>query len=36
MLKDKKDLADLTVNQGEKWLTELSTSGLKELIRIER
>jgi uncharacterized Zn finger protein len=36
MLKEKKDLADLTVNQGEKWLTELSNSDLKELIRLER
>jgi len=34
MLKDKKELADLTVSSGEKWLGELNNKELKELVRL--
>jgi len=34
MLEAKQELADLTVAQGEQWLTKLSTGELKELIRL--
>jgi len=34
MIEAKKELADLTVAQGEQWLTKLSTGELKELIRL--
>jgi uncharacterized Zn finger protein len=33
MISDKKELADLTVNKGEKWLGELNNKELKELVR---
>jgi len=32
MIRNKKELADLTVNTGEKWLGELSNKELKELV----
>ena len=34
MLEAKKELANLTVAQGEQWLTKLSTGELKELISL--
>jgi len=34
MLADKKDLANLTVTAGEKWIGELSNSELKNLFAI--
>ncbi len=34
MLRDKKELADLTVSSGEKWLGELNNQELKELVRL--
>ncbi len=36
MLLEKRDLADLTVSQGEKWIGELSNRELKELLALER
>ncbi len=36
MLPEKRDLADLTVSQGEKWIGELSNRELKELLALER
>ena len=36
MLESKQELADLTVAQGEKWITQLSTSDLKDLLKLER
>ncbi|NOY08996.1 MAG: DEAD/DEAH box helicase family protein [Spirochaetes bacterium] len=35
MLESKKKLADLSVNTGEKWITELSDSELKQLISLD-
>ena len=32
----KRDLADLTVNRGESWLSELSNSELFNLIQLKR
>jgi SNF2 family DNA or RNA helicase len=34
MLKEKKDLADLTISTGEKWVGELSNRDLKALFSI--
>ncbi len=34
MIKDKKDLADLTVSSGEKWLGDLSNKELKKLVKL--
>ncbi|NOU16670.1 MAG: DEAD/DEAH box helicase [Bacteroidales bacterium] len=34
MIRDKKDLANLTVSSGEKWLGELSNKELKDLVRL--
>lgn len=34
MLKSKKELADLTVTTGEKWITELSTDDLKRIFSL--
>ncbi len=34
MLKSKKELADLTINVGEKWITEMTDAELKELIKL--
>ncbi len=34
MLRDKKELADLTVSSGEKWLGELSNKELKDLVKL--
>ncbi len=34
MLQDKKDLANLTVSAGEKWIGNLSNNELSELINI--
>lgn len=34
MIKDKKELADLTVSSGEKWLGELNNNELKELVKL--
>lgn len=36
LLQNKKDLADLTVSTGEKWIGELSNSDLKRLVKLER
>jgi len=36
MLLEKRDLADLTVSHGEKWIGELSNRELKELLSLER
>jgi len=36
MLKSKKDLADLAVSAGEKWLGELSNTELKELVMLSK
>jgi len=33
-LEAKKELADLTVSEGEQWLTKMSTGDLKELIEL--
>ncbi|MEM0995208.1 MAG: DEAD/DEAH box helicase, partial [Bacteroidota bacterium] len=35
LLQKKKELANLTVSTGEKWIGELSNSELKELVRLE-
>ncbi|MBN2279165.1 MAG: helicase SNF2 [Candidatus Marinimicrobia bacterium] len=34
MLQKKKELADLTINVGEKWITEMSNDELKQLVSI--
>lgn len=34
MLEAKEELADLTVTQGERWLTQLSTTEIRELISL--
>ena len=34
MIKDKRELADLTVSSGEKWLGELSNKELKDLVKL--
>ena len=34
MIEDKKALADLVVSDGEGWLTELSTSDLREVFAL--
>lgn len=34
MIKSKKELADLTITAGEKWITELSTRELKEIFSL--
>ncbi|MBN1633672.1 MAG: DEAD/DEAH box helicase family protein [Ignavibacteria bacterium] len=34
MLRDKKELADLTVTSGEKWLGELNNKELRELVKL--
>jgi hypothetical protein len=34
MIESKKDLAQIVVGSGESWLTELSTSDLRELVRL--
>ncbi len=34
MIQSKKELADLTVSSGEKWITELSNKELKELMSL--
>lgn len=36
IIKSKKELSDLTVSVGEKWITEFSNAELKELIRLEK
>ncbi|MBN2534746.1 MAG: DEAD/DEAH box helicase [Spirochaetales bacterium] len=36
MIEHKKELADLTISTGEKWITELSNRELKELLKLER
>lgn len=36
MIKDKKELADLTVSSGEKWLGELNNKELKELVKLSK
>lgn len=36
MLEEKQELADLTVAQGEKWINNMSTKDLKELLKLER
>ena len=36
MIKDKKELADLTVSTGEKWIGELSNKELKELVKLTK
>ncbi|MCK4763360.1 MAG: SWIM zinc finger family protein [Candidatus Aminicenantes bacterium] len=35
IIKSKKELSDLTVGSGEKWITEFSNAELRELIRLE-
>jgi SNF2 family DNA or RNA helicase len=32
MMQDKRELADLTVGSGEKWITKLSDGELRELV----
>ena len=34
MIKDKRELADLTVSSGEKWLGELSNKELRDLVKL--
>ena len=34
MMQDKKELADLTVGSGEKWITQLSDGELRELVAL--
>ncbi|MDX9802104.1 MAG: DEAD/DEAH box helicase [Spirochaetia bacterium] len=34
MISRKKELADLTVNQGEKWISEMNNKELRELLRL--
>ncbi|HEX2868163.1 MAG TPA: SNF2-related protein [Ignavibacteriales bacterium] len=36
MIKQKKELADLTITAGENWITELSDKGLRELFSIKK
>ena len=36
MLESKQELANLTVAQGEKWITQLSTKELKDLLTLDR
>ncbi len=36
MLEKKQELADLTVAQGEKWINNMNTKDLKELLKLER
>lgn len=36
MIKDKRELADLTVSSGEKWLGELSNNELKDLVKLSK
>lgn len=36
MVKDKKELADLTVSSGEKWIGELSNKELKDLVKLSK
>jgi SNF2 family DNA or RNA helicase len=35
MLQDKKKLADLTVATGEKWIGDLSSNEIQELVHID-
>lgn len=35
-MKQKRELAELTVSQGEKWITELSNSELKKIFEGEK
>jgi SNF2 family DNA or RNA helicase len=35
MIEDKKALAQLVVGSGENWLTELSTSDLRQLVTLD-
>ena len=35
MIDDKRALADAVVGSGEAWLSELSTSELRELVRLD-
>ena len=34
MIQDKKELADLTVSSGEKWITELSDNELRKMFEL--
>ncbi|MCF6335844.1 MAG: DEAD/DEAH box helicase [Spirochaetales bacterium] len=36
MIISKKELSDMTVNQGEKWITEMSNKELKELLTLSK
>lgn len=36
MIRDKRELADLTVSSGEKWLGELSNKELKDLVKLSK
>ncbi len=36
MLEEKKALADSVVGSGENWMTEMSTAGLRELVKLRR
>jgi len=36
ILEDKQELSELTVARGEKWITDMSTSELKELLKLEQ
>jgi len=36
MLQKKKELADLTINVGEKWITEMTNDELKKLVAISK
>ena len=36
MLEEKQELADLTVAQGEKWISNMNNRDLKELLKLER
>ncbi len=36
MLQKKKQLANMTINVGEKWITEMSNDELKKLLKISK
>jgi SNF2 family DNA or RNA helicase len=36
MIRDKRELANLTVSSGERWLGELSNKELKELVKLSK
>ena len=36
IINNKKDLADMSVNTGEKWITDLSNKELSDLVKLER